>query len=990
MNGSMHSDYDVSNSSSSVSLNINQDDSISNSSYNLNEKSSILHLGLAGKGMHIGHLNIQGLSSKIDELKLMLTSKHNSVHVLGLSESKLKDYHHDNLFYIDGYQKPIRKDRLTGGGGIIVYVKEGIVFKRRTDLETDELECVWVEICPKNSRPFLLCFMYRHPNSTVAWNESFENCIDKSMEEEKELYILGDFNRDLLNSNIKRNWVEFITQFGLSQMVTQATRVTPRSSTLIDHIYCNIQENCSNVSVPNLGISDHFPIFFTRKINSCKPKSKHYSISYRSFKNFNEENFKNDLRLIPWDIVKMFDDPNDALDTWSRLFLDVVNKHIPIKQHRVKHKTQPQWLTPEIIEAIKNRDRFKAIGNDAEFKVWRNKVTCLIRKSKKSRYEAFLEDESNPNNIWKLFKEVGASKKSSTKPDVQISVDNILLENADDVSNAFNNFFVQVAENIKEPTVPSRHEKLKEFCLSKIPRDIQFNIPLLNTNKVVDFLKSIDTTKATGTDNIGPRLLKIAAAEIADSVTFICNCSIQQSLFPENWKDAKVTPLHKNGPCNDMNNYRPISVLPVLSKILEKHVHCSLMTYLSEYALLHSTQSGFRSAHSCETALVSMIDNWLHSLDNGQLVGAVLVDFRKAFDLVDHKILLQKLKIYNLSEDALAWFSSYLLDRTQRVSVNNNLSEHRSVLYGVPQGSILGPLLFLMFINDLPLFTYDVNTDMYADDTTLFDINVSKDVIQANLQKALEQLDIWCKHNGMLINSSKTKVMLITTSQKRSKLTDDTLNLLYKDASLQMITYDKVLGVYVDNNLTWTFHVNTLTKKISSYLWLLSRIKEYLSIEKRVKFYKAYIQPHLDFCNIIWGNTSQKNLFRLYKLQKRACRIILNFNVDNVSDSLNELKILTIYERIFLRKAKFMFKAFTQEAPLYIQNMFEHTQINDESRILRSSSDNNFVIPRPNKELFKRSMSYSGAVIWNILPENIKLSNNVTTFHARCIKWMKT
>ncbi|MCG8048691.1 MAG: endonuclease/exonuclease/phosphatase family protein, partial [Candidatus Thiodiazotropha endolucinida] len=421
MNGSMHSDYDVSNSSSSVSLNINQDDSISNSSYNLNEKSSILHLGLAGKGMHIGHLNIQGLSSKIDELKLMLTSKHNSVHVLGLSESKLKDYHHDNLFYIDGYQKPIRKDRLTGGGGIIVYVKEGIVFKRRTDLETDELECVWVEICPKNSRPFLLCFMYRHPNSTVAWNESFENCIDKSMEEEKELYILGDFNRDLLNSNIKRNWVEFITQFGLSQMVTQATRVTPRSSTLIDHIYCNIQENCSNVSVPNLGISDHFPIFFTRKINSCKPKSKHYSISYRSFKNFNEENFKNDLRLIPWDIVKMFDDPNDALDTWSRLFLDVVNKHIPIKQHRVKHKTQPQWLTPEIIEAIKNRDRFKAIGNDAEFKVWRNKVTCLIRKSKKSRYEAFLEDENNPNNIWKLFKEVGASKKSSTKPDVQIS-----------------------------------------------------------------------------------------------------------------------------------------------------------------------------------------------------------------------------------------------------------------------------------------------------------------------------------------------------------------------------------------------------------------------------------------------------------------------------------------------------------------------------------------------------------------------------------------
>ena len=194
----------------------------------------------------------------------------------------------------------------------------------------------------------------------------------------------------------------------------------------------------------------------------------------------------------------------------------------------------------------------------------------------------------------------------------------------------------------------------------------------------------------------------------------------------------------------------------------------------------------------------------------------------------------------------------------------------------------------------------------------------------------------------------------------------------------------------MDNNLTWTFHVNALTKKISLYLWLLSRIKEYLSIENRAKFYKSYIQPHLDFCNIIWGNTFQRNLFRLYKLQKRACRIILNFNVDSVTDSLNELKILMIYKSIFLRKAKFMFKVFTREAPIYVQNMFEKTHINNEFRVLRSLSNNNFVIPRPNKEWFKHSMSYSRTVIWNILPDYIKLSNNVSTFHARCIKWMKT
>lgn len=964
--------------------------SISDSSSLSSNDCSTLNLGLKGKGMRIGHLNIQGLSSKIDQVKLILTSESNLIHIFGLSESKLKDFHLESVFYIDGYQTPIRKDRLEGGGGIIVYIREGIVYKRRNDLESNDLESVWIEVCPTNGKSFLVCFMYRHPSSAIVWNEYFENSLESVLGEEREIFILGDFNRDLLNDSIKRNWLDFIAPFGLHQMVGHATRVTARSATLIDHIYCNIEENCSNICVPKLGLSDHFPIFFTRKINSHVPKSQHYTISYRSFKTFNEENFIKDLRNIPWDTVKIFDDPNDALDAWNYLFIDVVDQHIPIKKHRVKHKNQPRWLTPEIIDSIKTRDRYKAIGDDDQFKLWRNKVSSLIRKSKRSRYETFLEENDNPNSIWKLFKEVGASKNCNVKSHLQIKINNVISGNSEEISNAFNSFFVQVAETIKEPVLPSNHEKLQVFCKNKIPDNVSFSIPFLEVDTVEKFLKSLDTTKATGTDNIGPRLLKIAASEIADSIAFICNCSIQKSIFPDKWKDAKVSPLHKNGPCDDVNNYRPISVLPILSKILERQVHISLMSYLNEHNLLHPTQSGFRSAHSCETALINMIDKWLRSLDNSQLVGVVLVDFKKAFDLVDHKILLQKLEIYRLSEKSLNWFSSYLINRTQRVSVNNVLSEHRYISYGVPQGSILGPLLFIMFINDLPLYANDVMTDMYADDTTLFDINISKEAVQANLQKALVSVDVWCKHNGMLLNSSKTKVMLITTSQKRSKLDNDTLHLTYKDVTLQMISYDKILGVYIDNNLTWSYHINFLIKKISSYLWLLSKIKEYLTIKNRVKFYKSYIQPHLDFCNVIWGNTSQRNLLRLYRLQKRACRIILNYEIDNMVNSFYKIKVLTIYERIFLRKAKFMFKVFIQETPLYIRNMFEPTVINNEARILRSSSINNFVIPKPNKELFKLSMSYSGTLIWNILPEYIKLSNNISTFHNRCIKWMKS
>ena len=184
--------------------------------------------------------------------------------------------------------------------------------------------------------------------------------------------------------------------------------------------------------------------------------------------------------------------------------------------------------------------------------------------------------------------------------------------------------------------------------------------------------------------------------------------------------------------------------MPTLSKIIEKHAHDSLLKFLEEYKLLHSTQSGFRPNHSCETALVKMIDNWLQALDKGDLVGVIFIDFQKAFDLVDHEILMKKMKFYNINQQALDWFSSYLSNRTQRVCFENEISNNGHVKYGVPKGSILGPLLFLLFINDLPLYT-DVLTDLYADDTTMYEINSSKDEIEARLQKALSDLAVWCR-----------------------------------------------------------------------------------------------------------------------------------------------------------------------------------------------------------------------------------------------------
>ena len=341
-----------------------------------------------------------------------------------------------------------------------------------------------------------------------------------------------------------------------------------------------------------------------------------------------------------------------------------------------------------------------------------------------------------------------------------------------------------------------------------------------------------------------------------------------------------------------------------------------------------------------------------------------------------------------MSENTLNWFSSYLINRKQRVFVNDTVSEAETILNGVPQGSILGPLLFLLFINDLPLYTGDVQTDLYADDTTLSATGKTQEDIKAKLQLALDRLKKWCKSNGMVINTTKTKVMLITTKQRKSHLENNLFSLTYENDDISSTSNEKILGVHVDDTLDWTFHIDNISKKIKTNLWLLSRIKAFLTLEHRVQFYKTYIQPHIDYCNVIWGCTSQNNLYRIYNLQKRACKVILDYNVQNVNQSMKDLKILNIYDRVFLRKSKFMHNVANQITPSNINEMFQMRNQVDDMPFLRSVSHNNFIPPKPKKEMFKRSMSYSGPLVWNSLPNDIKQINNKNTFHKHCIYWM--
>ena len=462
--------------------------------------------------------------------------------------------------------------------------------------------------------------------------------------------------------------------------------------------------------------------------------------------------------------------------------------------------------------------------------------------------------------------------------------------------------------------------------------------------------------------------------------------SIKSGQFPSLWKIAKLYPLLKKGVAHDMDNYRPLSILCAASKIIEKHVHNHLYGFLTNHSLLCTCQSAFRKCHSCQTGLTKLVDSWYTALNNGDLVGAVMIDLRKAFDLIDHKVLLKKLSLYGCSLNTVAWLSSYLYNRSQVVSLGNLYSESSDVQYGVPQGSILGPLLFLVFVNDMPLQLHNSDADMYADDTTVHTSGSTLTIVEDILNTDLHNIETWCTSNGLVINCNKTKCMTISTRQKMSQLDTPDMSLFVDNKKIEPVTSHVMLGVHVDQNLAWKIQIRSVCNKISSKLALLSRIKHYLPFKARCLFYNSYVLPHFDYCCNLWSGCT--DLDRLCKLQKRAARTILNVSYYEHSAPLFKyLNWLPLKSRIVFNQLVLVYKALNNLAPEYLKDLLLYT--NEVHGYGLRSSTGSLYPPLPQIALFKNSFSYSSTLLWNKLPNDVRLSTTLNTFKAKCNKYIK-
>ncbi|RUA05885.1 MAG: hypothetical protein DSY43_03475, partial [Gammaproteobacteria bacterium] len=680
--------------------------------------------GPNAKGFKMALLNIVSLPKHVDEIR---TSKlFQFFDLFALNETRLDSTVSDGEIKISGYDI-VRKDRSRRGGGVCIYLRSSINYHIRNDLVPDDIEAVCLQICKPNSRPFIVTSVYRPPDSSCEFFTNFERMIKAIDDENKEQYILGDLNCCMLKKSRPdqptKSLKAIYETYQLSQLITEATRITDRSSSLIDHFVTSSTEKINLSGVIHTGISDHSLIYGIRKINPFRnTRDKAKTIEVRNMKRFNQQHFINDLLARPWEQIVLKTDTDSMWASWKELFLDILDKHAPV-QYKRKRSFNIPWLTNEVKKLIFDRDKKKRkailtkLSTDwDDYKASRNQVNIALRQAKANYYSNKIANQSkNPKETWKTINDLlGRSSSSTVVNELKINGNNI--NSPDEIAEAFNTYFSNIGPDLAKSMADSS-STFGQFVKPSQSKMSRFK--LVSNGKILKLLSGLSNSKATGIDKISGKILKVAAPAISPSLTHIFNHAIISNCFPDDWKVARLLPLHKKGARNAPDNYRPISILPVISKIMERIMYEQLYEYLTTNNILSEQQFGFRRLRSTASALLDSTNSWYVNMERKMFNLVVFLDLKKAFDTVNHDILQRKLEIYGITGNALSMIQSYLTNRRQKCQLNDAVSSESQITCGIPQGSILGPLFFLLYINDLPECLQKSIPRLFADDTNL-------------------------------------------------------------------------------------------------------------------------------------------------------------------------------------------------------------------------------------------------------------------------------
>ena len=925
------------------------------------------------KHFSIAHLNTQSMTPAFNEFESML-SEH-QFDIITMSETWLKQNKAllDHL-EIEGYKKDFQNRDEKRGGGVGFYLKSDIKHKVRKDIQAldNTIEHQWIELTGETKLANILIGIIYQPSSKtkekIEWLDKFETVLSQiTLIHQGPIMIAGDFNIDMLKQSQERDiYQNILDNFNLIQHVTKPTR---KSKTLIDHLITSAGTKLIASDVVYCDeISDHDSPFCIFKIT--KPRFEPRYKYIRNERSFILNDYLNDFRHLPLNVVYGLEDVNEKLSIFNELITTCIDKHAPIERVKITRPSSPWMKDLNITELQRKRNLLRQLQSEnrndqeilKELRKVRNELKKKINTTKKTFLRKLLSNK-NSSETWKVINKVLHPK---TK---RVDVD------PDEVNTFFNTTATRTTGQQSDPISESFLNQLNDH-----PDNFQLRHATYDEVK-----KSINLLRAdcsTGYDNIPTRYIKPVSEYLISPLTHIINTCIDHSIFPDDWKISRICPVPKVPNPSALAEYRPISILPVLSKVFERILLQQLTERIETKSIYLEMQSGFRKCHSTTTLLLKLRDNIKQAMRKGEVTRAIFADFSKAFDTVNYKTLLSHLNNLGFSKHLLKLVSSYLSNRYQYVQVDDRISKRLLVNFGVPQGSILGPILFNLYVTSI-----NTNGDseylLYADDTTLLRYSKVKDLPETveAMQTELNNINQWSTNNNLALNATKTKMAMFSTAQlsRFHNLSDVEAIITSNDQPLERVDSFKILGVWFNQHLSWKDHINYVTKSCFATLKSLNLFKRCASLPLRKTLAESLILSKLNYGNVLLGDLTKIELNRLQKVQNAAAGFVLQKHAE--LDDVLSLKWLPISESIDSSLAKTIHKAVNDK------NWPSYLPIKVSLQRSREHRSNDTTVHNVEPGEANGSFKFLGAKCFNVLPTNVKTITKKENFNKKCFEY---